>query len=80
MLLVVDDDKEVIWFCVVICYDFIWRDDLDNGYKIYFVMEVLEFDFYVYVGDIEYYDKLYFYVMIEVFMFFKWNRFFVLFF
>lgn len=70
--------EENIRFCVVTCHDFIRRDDLDNGHKIYPAMEALEPDFYVHAGDIEYYDKPLPYAMTEAFMHFKWNRLFAL--
>ncbi len=72
------DQKKDIRFCVVTCHDFIRRDDLDNGHKIYPAMEALEPDFYVHAGDIEYYDKPLPYAMTEKFMLFKWDRLFAL--
>lgn len=72
------DEQKDVRFCVVTCHDFIRRDDLANGHKIYPKMEALSPDFYVHAGDIEYYDKPLPYAMTEEMMHFKWNRLFAL--
>ena len=63
---------------MVTCHDFIRRDDLKNGHKIYPSMLKINPDFYVHTGDVEYYDKPGPYALTEDLMRFKWDRLFAL--
>lgn len=65
-------------FCVVTCHDYIRRDDSLGGHNIYPSMDVLDPDFLIHTGDIEYYDKENPWSMTEELMRFKWDRIFAL--
>jgi alkaline phosphatase D len=65
-------------FTVVTCHDFIRRDDLENGHKIYPSMLKLDPDFTVHAGDVEYYDKPGPYSKSAELARYKWNRLFSL--
>jgi alkaline phosphatase D len=65
-------------FVITTCHDFIRRDDGDQGHKIYPAMKVLQPDFIVHAGDIEYYDKPDPWAFTKPLMRFKWGRLFAL--
>ena len=65
-------------FTVVTCHDFIRRDDLVNGHKIYPSMAKLDPDFMVHAGDVEYYDKPGPWAKTVELARYKWNRIFAL--
>lgn len=74
----VDEESEVT-FTVVTCHDFIRRDDLVNGHRIYPSMaRMLKPDFMVHAGDIEYYDKPDPWARNAELARYKWNRIFAL--
>lgn len=66
-------------FTVVTCHDFIRRDDLENGHRIYPSMaRFVKPDFMVHAGDIEYYDKPNPWARNQELARYKWNRIFAL--
>lgn len=72
------DQGSNVSFTVVTCHDFIRRDDLVNGHKIYPSMAALNPDFTVHAGDVEYYDKPEPYAKSAALARYKWNRLFSL--
>lgn len=67
-------DSAEVSFTLVTCHDFIRRDDLKNGHKIYPSMTALEPHFTVHAGDVVYYDKPEPWAKNEELARFKWNR------
>ncbi|MCL5282964.1 MAG: alkaline phosphatase D family protein [Planctomycetes bacterium] len=65
-------------FAVVTCQEYPLRDDLQNGHRIYPLMQKLEPDFFVHTGDIEYYDRPRPYAKSRELARFKWNRIFAM--
>ena len=63
-----------ITFTVVTGQGFHRRDDPDNGHRIYPVMQELDPDFFIYTGDIIYYDKLAPVALTTDLARLKWNR------
>ena len=74
----VESDDAAVSFTVVTCHDFIRRDDLENGHKIYPAMSAQQPDFMVHAGDVEYYDKPGPWAKSEELARYKWNRIFAL--
>lgn len=72
------DQAKDVSFTVITCHDFIRRDDLANGHKIYPAMRALDPDFTVHAGDVEYYDKPGPYAKTAALARYKWNRIFAL--
>lgn len=72
------DQSADVSFTVVTCHDFIRRDDMANGHKIYPSMAALEPHFTVHAGDVEYYDKPEPYAKSAELARYKWNRLFSL--
>lgn len=72
------DQSWNVSFTVVTCHDFIRRDDLENGHKIYPSMAALEPRFTVHAGDVVYYDKPNPYAKNVELARHKWNRLFSL--
>lgn len=72
------DQSKRVSFTVVTCHDFIRRDDLVNGHKIYPAMATLKPDFMIHAGDVEYYDKPEPYAKSAALARYKWNRLFAL--
>ena len=71
------DDADVN-FTVVTCHDFIRRDDLENGHRIYPAMAKLKPQFMVHAGDVEYYDKPQPWAKSAELARYKWNRIFAM--
>ncbi len=71
-------DDAAVSFTVVTCHDFIRRDDLANGHKIYPSMAAQQPDFMVHAGDVEYYDKPGPWAKSAELARYKWNRIFAL--
>ncbi len=71
------DDADVN-FTVVTCHDFIRRDDMENGHRIYSAMAKLKPHFMVHAGDVEYYDKPQPWAKSAELARYKWNRIFAL--
>jgi len=65
-------------FCITTCHDFIRRDDGNKGHKIYPAMSLIQPDFIVHAGDIEYYDKPDPWALTKPLMRFKWGRIFAM--
>jgi alkaline phosphatase D len=72
------DQSGNISFTVVTCHDFIRRDDLENGHRIYPAMAALQPHFTVHAGDVVYYDKPNPYAKNAELARYKWNRLFAL--
>ena len=72
------DQPADVSFTVVTCHDFIRRDDLANGHKIYPSMAALQPHFTVHAGDVVYYDKPEPYAKSAELARYKWNRLFAL--
>ncbi|MEY4089380.1 MAG: hypothetical protein RJB55_1651 [Verrucomicrobiota bacterium] len=68
------DSPARVRFSVVTCGDFPRRDDSANGHKIYATMAVMDLDFLVHTGDVEYYDKPDPWATSAELARFKWNR------
>ncbi len=68
------EDAARVSFSVVTGQDYPRRDDLENGHKIYPLMQKLNPSFFVHTGDIEYYDKPLPYALNAEIARFKWNR------
>ena len=74
-----ENETEEVNFTVVTCHDFIRRDDLFNGHRIYPSMaRVVKPHFLVHTGDIEYYDKPDPWARNVDVARYKWNRYFAL--
>ena len=67
-------DSADVNFTVVTCHDFIRRDDMENGHRIYPAMAKLKPQFMVHAGDVEYYDKPQPWAKSQELARYKWNR------
>ena len=68
------EDTAKVSFSVVTGQEYHRRDDLENGHKIYPLMQNLNPSFFVHTGDIEYFDKPLPYALNVELARFKWNR------
>lgn len=73
-----ENDDAAVNFTVVTCHDFIRRDDVENGHRIYPAMAQLKPQFMVHAGDVEYYDKPQPWAKNAELARYKWNRIFAL--